>query len=153
MSWTFPGIVASTLGLSVHLPRIGAGTPGFNWYGIERVLKKYFGARGVPTYVYYFKRRRPQYHPAQPPPPRYRPPPLTSDSKDNDDDSTNGTDGDPTSSAAIDVDETQPLSTEVVTSADSKEPDPLDSLPMLHDVFSGNGTIYAVPILTCSSPS
>ncbi len=48
--------VAKNLNLSVHLPRIGAGTFDFNWYGIERLLKKYLASRQVPTFVYYYKR-------------------------------------------------------------------------------------------------
>ncbi|XP_048207852.1 chromodomain-helicase-DNA-binding protein 1-like [Perognathus longimembris pacificus] len=43
---------------SVHLPRIGHATKGFNWYGTERLIRKYLAARGIPTYIYYFPRRR-----------------------------------------------------------------------------------------------
>jgi superfamily II DNA/RNA helicase len=37
---------------SVHLPRIGHTTPNFNWYGTERLIRKYLARRGIPTYVY-----------------------------------------------------------------------------------------------------
>ncbi|XP_042539879.1 chromodomain-helicase-DNA-binding protein 1-like [Dipodomys spectabilis] len=43
---------------SVHLPRIGHATKGFNWYGTERLIRKYLAARGIPTYIYYFPRSR-----------------------------------------------------------------------------------------------
>ncbi len=29
---------------------------GFNWYGTEKLIKKYLSSRGIPTYIYYFKR-------------------------------------------------------------------------------------------------
>ncbi|XP_078265718.1 chromodomain-helicase-DNA-binding protein 1-like isoform X1 [Rhinoraja longicauda] len=41
---------------SVHLPRIGHATKGFNWYGTERLIRKYLASRGIATYIYYFKR-------------------------------------------------------------------------------------------------
>ncbi|CAL8309519.1 unnamed protein product [Lota lota] len=37
---------------SVHLPRIGHSTRGFNWYGTERLIRKYLSSRGVPTFMY-----------------------------------------------------------------------------------------------------
>ncbi|KAG8517585.1 Chromodomain-helicase-DNA-binding protein 1-like [Galemys pyrenaicus] len=37
---------------SVHLPRLGHTTRGFNWYGTERLVRKHLAARGVPTYMY-----------------------------------------------------------------------------------------------------
>jgi hypothetical protein len=40
------------------LPRIGAGTPEFNWYSTERVLRSSLVTRGIPTFVYYFKRKK-----------------------------------------------------------------------------------------------
>ena len=43
--------------MTVHCPRLGAGTPNFNWYGVERLLKRSF-LPAVPTYVYYFQRGR-----------------------------------------------------------------------------------------------
>ncbi|XP_074245933.1 chromodomain-helicase-DNA-binding protein 1-like isoform X3 [Saimiri boliviensis] len=39
---------------SVHLPRIGHATKGFNWYGTERLIRKHLAARGIPTYMYPF---------------------------------------------------------------------------------------------------
>jgi len=50
--------VAQTRQLSVHLPRIGTGTKNFNWYGIERLLRKTLSSKGVPTYVYYYDRHQ-----------------------------------------------------------------------------------------------
>ncbi|XP_072500692.1 chromodomain-helicase-DNA-binding protein 1-like isoform X1 [Notamacropus eugenii] len=44
---------------SVHLPRIGHATKGFNWYGTERLIRKHLAAKGVSTYVYYFPRNKP----------------------------------------------------------------------------------------------
>ncbi|XP_036426586.1 LOW QUALITY PROTEIN: chromodomain-helicase-DNA-binding protein 1-like [Colossoma macropomum] len=41
---------------SVHLPRIGHSTKGFNWYGTERLIRKHLASRGVPTFIYYYKR-------------------------------------------------------------------------------------------------
>ncbi|XP_048855150.1 chromodomain-helicase-DNA-binding protein 1-like isoform X2 [Brienomyrus brachyistius] len=41
---------------SVHLPRIGHSTKGFNWYGTERLIRKHLASRGVPTYIYYYSR-------------------------------------------------------------------------------------------------
>ncbi|KAM4807012.1 chromodomain-helicase-DNA-binding protein 1-like isoform X2 [Urocitellus parryii] len=43
---------------SVHLPRIGHATRGFNWYGTERLIRKHLAARGIPTYIYYFPRSK-----------------------------------------------------------------------------------------------
>ncbi|XP_036624511.1 chromodomain-helicase-DNA-binding protein 1-like isoform X1 [Trichosurus vulpecula] len=43
---------------SVHLPRIGHATKGFNWYGTERLIRKHLAAKGVSTYVYYFPRNK-----------------------------------------------------------------------------------------------
>lgn len=42
---------------SVHLPRIGHSTPGFNWYGTERLIRKHLASRGIPTSIYYYPRR------------------------------------------------------------------------------------------------
>ena len=42
---------------AVHLPRIGFGTRGFNWYAIERTLRTQFVHQGIPATVYYFSRR------------------------------------------------------------------------------------------------
>jgi hypothetical protein len=49
---------ARTTGASVHLPRIGQRSPGFDWYRTERCIRKGLCARGVPTYVYYYVRHR-----------------------------------------------------------------------------------------------
>jgi len=42
---------------SVHFPRIGHNTPNFNWYGAERLIRKLFLSKGIPTSVYYYPRR------------------------------------------------------------------------------------------------
>lgn len=39
---------------SVHLPRIGHSTKGFNWYGTERLIRKHLASRGIPTFMYAF---------------------------------------------------------------------------------------------------
>uniref|UniRef100_A0A3Q2XYW2 Chromodomain helicase DNA binding protein 1-like n=1 Tax=Hippocampus comes TaxID=109280 RepID=A0A3Q2XYW2_HIPCM len=39
---------------SVHLPRIGHATKGFNWYGTERLIRKHLASRGIPTFMYPF---------------------------------------------------------------------------------------------------
>lgn len=44
----------------VHLPRIGYATPGFNWYGTERLIRKHLASRKIPTYIYYYKRHQGQ---------------------------------------------------------------------------------------------
>ncbi|CAL1541161.1 unnamed protein product [Lymnaea stagnalis] len=49
--------VAKEKTASVHLPRIGYDTPGFNWYGTERLIRKHLASQGIPTYIYYFPRR------------------------------------------------------------------------------------------------
>lgn len=41
---------------SVHLPRIGHATKGFNWYGTERLIRKHLASRGIPTLMYLFCR-------------------------------------------------------------------------------------------------
>ncbi|XP_062975057.1 chromodomain-helicase-DNA-binding protein 1-like [Elgaria multicarinata webbii] len=43
---------------SVHLPRIGYSTKGFNWYGTERLIRKYLATRRIPTFVYYFPKTK-----------------------------------------------------------------------------------------------
>lgn len=48
---------AKARGASVHLPRIGHDTPGFNWYGTERLIKKHLASKGIPTYIYYYPRK------------------------------------------------------------------------------------------------
>lgn len=39
---------------SVHLPRIGYNTPGFNWYGTERLIGKHLASKRIPTFMYPF---------------------------------------------------------------------------------------------------
>ncbi|XP_071368922.1 chromodomain-helicase-DNA-binding protein 1-like [Centroberyx affinis] len=41
---------------SVHLPRIGHSTRGFNWYGTERLIRKHLASRGIATFIYYHRR-------------------------------------------------------------------------------------------------
>jgi hypothetical protein len=43
---------------TIHMPRIGHNTPNFNWYAIERLVKKYFSNLKISTYIYYFKRQK-----------------------------------------------------------------------------------------------
>lgn len=47
---------ARALDASVHMPRIGYGTPRFNWYAVERLIKRNLRDRGVDTSIYYFSR-------------------------------------------------------------------------------------------------
>uniref|UniRef100_A0A8C4TUH1 Chromodomain-helicase-DNA-binding protein 1-like n=1 Tax=Falco tinnunculus TaxID=100819 RepID=A0A8C4TUH1_FALTI len=51
-------LAAKKRNATVHLPRIGYATKGFNWYGTERLIRKYFTARGIPTFIYYFCRNK-----------------------------------------------------------------------------------------------
>ncbi|XP_063275976.1 chromodomain-helicase-DNA-binding protein 1-like isoform X2 [Prinia subflava] len=51
-------LAAKKRNATVHLPRIGHATKGFNWYGTERLVRKHLAARGVPTLVYYFSRSK-----------------------------------------------------------------------------------------------
>lgn len=37
---------------TVHLPRIGYNTPSFNWYGTERLVRKYLASKGIDTSMY-----------------------------------------------------------------------------------------------------
>uniref|UniRef100_A0A8B9JQS6 Chromodomain helicase DNA binding protein 1-like n=1 Tax=Astyanax mexicanus TaxID=7994 RepID=A0A8B9JQS6_ASTMX len=46
---------AKKLKASVHLPRIGHSTKGFNWYGTERLIRKHLAHRGIPTFVYPYR--------------------------------------------------------------------------------------------------
>lgn len=50
-------------GVSVHLPRIGYNTKGFDWYSTERQLRKYLSNRKINTYVYYYRRPKRQSSP------------------------------------------------------------------------------------------
>ncbi|KAM7388633.1 hypothetical protein PAMP_024797 [Pampus punctatissimus] len=47
---------AKRIKASVHLPRIGHSTKGFNWYGTERLIRKRLASRGIPTFIYYHSR-------------------------------------------------------------------------------------------------
>lgn len=49
-------VVAKKNKASVHLPRIGHSTKGFNWYGTERLIRKQLASRRVFTSIYYYKR-------------------------------------------------------------------------------------------------
>ncbi|XP_039600899.1 chromodomain-helicase-DNA-binding protein 1-like isoform X2 [Polypterus senegalus] len=49
--------VAKRKKASVHLPRIGHATKGFNWYGTERLIRKYLAFRKILTFIYYFSRK------------------------------------------------------------------------------------------------
>ncbi|XP_025906129.1 chromodomain-helicase-DNA-binding protein 1-like isoform X1 [Nothoprocta perdicaria] len=51
-------VAAKRRNASVHLPRIGYATKGFNWYGTERLIQKHLSARGIPTLIYYFPRNK-----------------------------------------------------------------------------------------------
>ncbi|KAG2456634.1 CHD1L protein, partial [Polypterus senegalus] len=44
--------VAKRKKASVHLPRIGHATKGFNWYGTERLIRKYLAFRKILTFMY-----------------------------------------------------------------------------------------------------
>uniref|UniRef100_A0A8C9QZ12 Chromodomain helicase DNA binding protein 1-like n=1 Tax=Scleropages formosus TaxID=113540 RepID=A0A8C9QZ12_SCLFO len=44
--------VAKQKKASVHLPRIGHSTKGFNWYGTERLIRKHLASRSILTYMY-----------------------------------------------------------------------------------------------------
>lgn len=43
---------------SVHMPRIGSGTPGFNWYAVERIIQRQLRDAGVPVSIYYYSPNR-----------------------------------------------------------------------------------------------
>ncbi|KAL3047948.1 hypothetical protein OYC64_021996 [Pagothenia borchgrevinki] len=49
---------AKRLKASVHLPRIGHATRGFNWYGTERLIRKHLSSRGIHTFIYYHSRAK-----------------------------------------------------------------------------------------------
>ncbi|PFX20700.1 Chromodomain-helicase-DNA-binding protein 1-like [Stylophora pistillata] len=44
-------VAAKKMKATVHLPRIGYNTPSFNWYGTERLLRKYLVCKGIQTSV------------------------------------------------------------------------------------------------------
>ncbi|KAL4095847.1 hypothetical protein PRIC1_009214 [Phytophthora ramorum] len=45
---------ALELGATIHLPRIGYGTPNFNWYAVERLLARNLRDVGVEASIYYY---------------------------------------------------------------------------------------------------
>lgn len=49
-------VLAKRKKASVHLPRIGYSTKGFNWYGTERLIRKHLASKGIPTSIYYYSR-------------------------------------------------------------------------------------------------
>ncbi|RLN06058.1 hypothetical protein BBJ28_00008015 [Nothophytophthora sp. Chile5] len=49
---------ALALDASVHLPRIGYGTPNFNWYAVERLLARNLRDAGVAASIYYYSATR-----------------------------------------------------------------------------------------------
>jgi chromodomain-helicase-DNA-binding protein 1-like len=55
-SLTRVAIKAKELGASIHMPRIGYGLPNFNWYGVERIIKKTLSNYGIVSFVYYYKK-------------------------------------------------------------------------------------------------
>nr|XP_030121863.3 chromodomain-helicase-DNA-binding protein 1-like isoform X2 [Taeniopygia guttata] len=59
-------LAAKKRNATVHLPRIGYATKGFNWYGTERLIRKHLAARGVPTLIYYFSRNKGSSSASQP---------------------------------------------------------------------------------------
>ncbi|KFP66618.1 Chromodomain-helicase-DNA-binding protein 1-like, partial [Cariama cristata] len=59
-------LAAKKRNASVHLPRIGYATKGFNWYGTERLIRKYLATRGIPTLIYYFPRNKGSSFASQP---------------------------------------------------------------------------------------
>ncbi|KAM6292233.1 chromodomain-helicase-DNA-binding protein 1-like [Porphyrio hochstetteri] len=59
-------LAAKKRNASVHLPRIGYATKGFNWYGTERLIRKYLATRGIPTLIYYFPRNKGSSSASQP---------------------------------------------------------------------------------------
>ncbi|KAE9048957.1 Chromodomain-helicase-DNA-binding protein 1-like [Phytophthora rubi] len=49
---------ALELDATVHLPRIGYGTPNFNWYAVERLLARNLRDVGVEATIYYYSARQ-----------------------------------------------------------------------------------------------
>ncbi|KAI3386866.1 hypothetical protein SNEBB_004512 [Seison nebaliae] len=48
-------LIESGRSATIHLPRIGEkNRKGIDWYGCEKIVKKQFGGRQLPVYVYYF---------------------------------------------------------------------------------------------------
>ncbi|KFQ28039.1 Chromodomain-helicase-DNA-binding protein 1-like, partial [Mesitornis unicolor] len=59
-------LAAKKRNATVHLPRIGYATKGFNWYGTERLIRKYLATQGIPTLIYYFPRNKGSSSASQP---------------------------------------------------------------------------------------
>uniref|UniRef100_A0A803V8H5 Chromodomain-helicase-DNA-binding protein 1-like n=1 Tax=Ficedula albicollis TaxID=59894 RepID=A0A803V8H5_FICAL len=59
-------LAAKKRNATVHLPRIGYATKGFNWYGTERLIRKHLATQGVPTLIYYFSRNKGSSSASQP---------------------------------------------------------------------------------------
>ncbi|KFO86016.1 Chromodomain-helicase-DNA-binding protein 1-like, partial [Buceros rhinoceros silvestris] len=59
-------LAAKKRNATVHLPRIGYATKGFNWYGTERLIRKHLATRGIPTLIYYFPRNKASSSASQP---------------------------------------------------------------------------------------
>lgn len=49
---------AKQLNASVHMPRIGYGTPQFNWYAVERIIRRELRDANVATCIYYYSPTR-----------------------------------------------------------------------------------------------
>lgn len=49
---------ARELHASVHMPRIGYGTPSFNWYAVERIIQRQVRDVGVSVSIYYYSPNR-----------------------------------------------------------------------------------------------
>ncbi|EGZ28338.1 hypothetical protein PHYSODRAFT_466564 [Phytophthora sojae] len=49
---------ALELDATVHLPRIGYGTPNFNWYAVERLIARNLRDVGVKATIYYYSGRQ-----------------------------------------------------------------------------------------------
>jgi hypothetical protein len=49
---------AHALHASVHMPRIGYGTPHFNWYAVERIIQRQLRDAGVSVSIYYYSPNR-----------------------------------------------------------------------------------------------
>lgn len=49
---------ARRLRASVHMPRIGYGTPSFNWYAVERICQRKLRDAGVAVSIYYYSPNR-----------------------------------------------------------------------------------------------
>ncbi|TPX35133.1 hypothetical protein SmJEL517_g02388 [Synchytrium microbalum] len=47
---------AKSLHASIHLPRLGQTTPGFDWYKTERLIRKCLVNQGLPVSIYYYQR-------------------------------------------------------------------------------------------------